>query len=245
MEARVVVIGMGLFGKEVAFSLAVRGYSVLAIDKNAELIESIKDRVAQALVLDTTNEAALYEARVDKVATAVNAIGAQHIEDSIMTTALLRQLEVPRIIARASNPLHERILRQVGATEVMNPEQDMARKLAHQISRPGIREILSLAEGVCVADVPVPPSFVGKTLSDLDVRRNYGVTVIGVQRVRFAPGMEPAARKPDLPQETSLLLSEDRRFILNVSPQQDRFLDDDTLVVIGYEDDVNKLTGLG
>jgi len=243
MIARVVVIGLGIFGREVAVSLTKRGFSVMAIDCRSEPIEEVKDIVAQAIIADTTDERALYEAKVDEASVVVNAIGTRHIENSIMTTALLRQLEVPRIVARAANDLHARILRQVGASEVVNPEQDMGRKLAHQITRPGLREVLPLAEGVCVAEVPVPPSFVGRSLAELAVQQRYSVNVVGVQRVKLAPDMESS---PDEKGGAGArLLDETRRFILNISPHQDTFLSDDTLVVIGREEDVNRLTGLG
>ena len=245
MGSRIAVIGMGIFGREVAMSLARRGYSVLAIDLDPDLIEGVKDHVDQALVLDTTDERALYEAKVDDVAIAVNAIGTQHIENSILTTALLRQLEVPRVIARATNELHERILRQVGATEVVNPEQELGQKVAYQIARPGLREVLSLAEGVCVAEIPVPPSFVGRTLDKLEVRRRYGVTVIGVQRVRAAKGLSASPEPTEQERDVNRLLSGERSFILNVAPDKDAFLEDDTLVVIGKEEDVERLNGLG
>jgi len=245
MAAKAAVIGMGIFGREVALSLSARGFSVMAIDMAPEMIETVKDRVAQALVLDTTDEAALYEAKVDEVPVAVVAIGMQHIENCILTTALLTQLEIPRIIARATNQLHERILRQVGATEVVNPEQDMARKVAHQIAQPGFREVFSLAEGVCVAEIPVPPSFVGKNLEALDVRRKYSVTVIGVQRVKFVPDILGDLSKEAKSRDASRLLDEDRRTILDIAPHHDEFLEDDRLVVIGREEDVNRLSGLG
>jgi len=158
MKPRTVVIGLGLFGREVAVSLARRGHSVLAIDQDLDAVEQIKDAVDHAAAMDTTDEAALREARLDEMETAVCAIGAQHIENSILTTALLHQLEVPRIISRAADNLHARILRQVGATEVVNPEQEMGWRVANQIASPGIREVLRLAEDVCVAEIPLPPS---------------------------------------------------------------------------------------
>jgi trk system potassium uptake protein TrkA len=236
---------MGIFGREVATSLAARGYSVLAIDADTEIIESVKDAVAQALVLDTTDEHALLEAKIDQLSIVVNAIGTQHIENSILTTALLRQLEVPRIIARATNGLHERILRQVGATEVVNPEQDMGRRVAYQIARPGLREVLSLAEDIVVAEVPVPASFVGKTLNELDVRRKYGVNVVGVQRVKLTGDVQGRPPESRGQRDAGHLLDQKRRMILNVAPDSDTFLADDQLVVIGREADVDRLSGLG
>jgi trk system potassium uptake protein TrkA len=243
MKPRTVVIGLGLFGREVATSLARRGHSVLAIDKDIEQVEQIKDAVDQAIALDTTDEGALREAKIDEVETAVCAIGAQHIQDSILTTALLHQLEVPRIIGRAADSLHARILRQVGATEIVNPEQQMGSRVASQIASPGLREVLRLAGDVCVAEVPLPASFIGKSPASLDIRRKYGVTVIGVQRL--APG------QPRITTEVAVeevgperFLEENRHLILSLQPD-DKFEDGDTLVLVGSEADVKRLSALG
>lgn len=248
MKPKTVVIGLGLFGREVALSLARRGYSVLAVDRDMEMVEQVKASVDQALLLDTTDENALREARIDEMAVAVCAIGTQHVENSILTTALLHQLGVPRIIVRAANDLHARILQQVGATEVVNPEQEMGRRIAHQIASPGIREVLNLAEGVCVAEVPVPPSFAGMSLAELDVRRKYGVNVIGVQR--RSPGVvaSPAAGDGGAGEYDRSGpgdgMQQDRRFIMNISTTE-KLKADDILVVIGGSDDVKRLGGLG
>jgi trk system potassium uptake protein TrkA len=203
-----------------------RGLSVLAIDMDREAVESIKEEVDQALIMDSTDENALFEARINEMPTVVCAIGNQHIEHSIMTTALLRQLGVPRIIARSGGQLHARILRQVGASEVINPEEAMGRRVAYQIASPGISEALPLAEGVCVAEMPVPKAFVGRNLAKLNVRRRYSVNVIGVQR--------PDSSASEADKEKR------RHLILNISPT-DEFQSGDTMVVIGREADVSAL----
>ncbi len=247
MKPRTVVIGLGLFGREIALSLTRRGHSVLAVDVDAAAVEAIKDQVDQAVAMDTTDELALREARVDEMETAVCAIGAQHIEDSIMTTALLHQLEVPRIIGRALDDLHGRILRQVVATEVVNPEQEMGWRVANQIASPGIREVLRLAENVCVAEVPVPASFVGQTPAGLDIRQQYSVTVIGVQRAVDVSNGEDVPTDGTIAGRSDVgvgkLLDRQRRLILALDPN-DPFREDDTLVVIGSEADVKRLSGL-
>ncbi len=246
MAKGTLVVGLGIFGREIAMSLSKRGHSVLAIDRDIDLIESIKDQVDQAMVLDTTDEAALYEAKVDEFETAVCAIGAQHIQNSILTTALLHQIGVPRIIARASDDLHSRILRRVGATEVLNPERQMGLRIANQIATPGIREVLRLARDVCVAEVVVPQSFVGQTPAGLDVRRKYGVTIIGVQRSHLDAGA--SADSEDVRDNEAMdgtdLLDGSRRLILNLEPE-DVFRENDNLVVIGHEKDVRRLNALG
>lgn len=248
MSKKIVVIGLGTFGREVALSLSRSGYSVLAVDQDPEAVEEIKDDVDSAVVLDTTDETALFEAKIDEMPIAVCAIGAQHMEDSIMTTALLHQLEVPRIIARALNQLHARILKQVGATEVVNPEQEMGRRVAFQVSSPGFREMFTLADGVCVAEVPVPPSFVGQTLAGLQVRHRYSLTVIGVERVVRRKETESATATADSAEArrsvVRRLLDQERKMMLNLGPK-DQLLADDTLVVIGAETDIKRMTGLG
>ncbi len=221
MKRQIAVIGLGMFGREVAVSLANMGFSVMAIDSDAELVEAIKDDVTQAIILDTTNEHALLDAKIDEIEVVVNAIGTRHIENSILTTALLHQLGVAHIVARATTPLHARILRQVGAHEVINPEEDMARKLAHQLARPGLREILPLAEGVSVAELPVPASFVGKTIAQIEVRKQYRVNIIGVQRL----GTD----------------GEKRHMVLSLSPTDDAFRQGDLLVLIGRDQDLDRL----
>ncbi len=248
MKTRTVVIGLGLFGREIALNLSKRGHSVLAIDRNPSVVEQIKDEVDQAVAIDTTDYEALDELKVADMDTAVCAIGAQHIENSILTTALLSQMKVSRIICRAADSLHGRILRQVGATEVVNPEQEMGRRIANQIASPGLREVLRLTEDVCVAELPVPQSLVGQTPKDLNIRQKYGVTIIGVQRAqpseaktRDKKAKQEAAK--ERPVEAADFLGPHRRLILNVGPDR-VFEAADTLIVVGNEEDVKRLNNL-
>ena len=242
MKPKTVVIGLGLFGREVAVALSKRNHSVLAIDRDRASVEQVKDAVDQAIVLDTTDENALYDAKINEMNTAVCAIGAQHIEDSILTTALLHQTGVPQIIARASDDLHGRILRQVGATNVVNPEEEMGWRLANQIASPGIREVLRLADDVCIAETPVPSSFVGETAASLNIRQKFGVTVIGVQRPVSGGGEPLSGDHAEVTSGTEF--GGQRRLILDMAPDAG-FQQGDILVVVGREDNVKKLSALG
>ena len=242
MKSTIAVIGLGIFGREVALSLASRGLSVVAIDSNPDMVEPLKDLVAQALVLDSTLEEALVDAQIERLSTVVNAIGTDHIQNSIMTTALLSHLGVKRIIARASSDLHERILFQVGAHEVVNPEREMGRRIAQRIALPHFNEILRLPDGVCVAEVPLPAGFIGRSLAEVAVRAQYGVNVIGVKRVPLVEGgsiLEGDAGS------AGGLEGETHRMIINLSPTQDRFIAGDVLIVIGPEHAVNRLGQVG
>lgn len=258
MDKQIAVIGLGVFGSEVALSLMRRNFTVLAIDEDQEVIENIKEQVTQAMILDTTQEQALLEAGIQDMDTAVVAIGTGHLENSILTTALLRQIGVKYIIARAANKLHERILRQVGAHEIVNPEREMGVKIANKIARPGFLEMFSLTDNVCVVELPVPDSFVGHTLEELNVRKRFNINVLGVQRLRredvvaatVAPKDDAGkGAKKDVVKEAANAEAEaeledkrdERRMIMNISPANDRFQKSDILLVMGYQDDVNRL----
>lgn len=182
MVGKFLVIGLGRFGSNVAISLARSERAVLAVDRSPKLVQELASFVDSAVCLDSTDESALRELGIEDVACAVVAIGSESIESSILTTSVLRQMGVPRLIARAVTELHGRVLYAVGAHEVVNPEQAMGHRLARQLSSPGLLEHLELGDGAELAEVEVPEAWVGKTLVELDVRRNYALSVVAIRR---------------------------------------------------------------
>jgi len=181
MPGLVAVIGAGQFGRAVALNLARHGEAVLIMDRNHGPVDLLADEVQAAMVLDSTDERMLVEAGIDKVAVAVVAIGMDSLEGSIMTTALLRQIGVPRIIARAINPLHARVLSAVGAHEVVHPEQEMGSRLAQRIISPTIRDQLEVGDAV-LAEVELPAQFAGFDLRRIDLRKRFGLSAVLVKR---------------------------------------------------------------
>lgn len=237
MDKQIAVIGLGVFGSEVALSLMKRRFAVLAVDEDAQAVDVIKERVTQAMQLDSTQEQALLEAGIQEMDTVVVAIGTSHVENSILTTALLRQIGVKYIVARAISPLHERILRQVGAHEVVNPEREMGAKVANKIARPGFLEMFPLADDLCVVELPVPASFVGHSLEELNVRKRFNINVLAVQRLckgQSAPTNLRASATPKPEHGT-------RRLIMAISPNNDRFQPDDIVLAMGHQDALSRL----
>ena len=178
------MIGLGQYGYQVASSLAELKAEVLAIDRDPEVIESIK-RVdgVHPLCLDATDEAALRATGVEDVEAAVVAIG-QHLEVSIVVTALLERMAVRRIIARASTDLHKQILRDVGASHVHNPEVEMGMRDARSLFSPGLRDRMQLPTGQHVVEIDAKESIWGQSLSQLDFRTRNELMVIAIQKSR-------------------------------------------------------------
>jgi len=182
MVGEFVVIGLGMFGRMVATSLAREGQAVLAIDINEEEVNRMATELDAVVRADATDETALRELRLERMSCAVVAIGAESMEASILATALLRQIGVPRIVARSLGDLHARVLRAVGAHEVVSPEVEMGQRLAYRLSHPNVLDRVELGDNTELAEFEVPAQYVGKTLVELDVRRRFDVTVVAIHR---------------------------------------------------------------
>ncbi|MEA1911379.1 MAG: TrkA family potassium uptake protein, partial [Spirochaetota bacterium] len=131
------VIGLGTFGAKVCEVLTQKGGKVIAIDREPELIEKVKDSVTQSILLDTTDETAMNQIPYADISIAIVAIG-ENIEASILTTAILKRLGVPYIVARAVTEIHNQVLRQVGADEVVNIEIEEGQRIAQRLISPEI-----------------------------------------------------------------------------------------------------------
>jgi len=177
----VAIIGLGTFGSKTAISLAEKGVEVLAIDKNEILVEKIKDRVAHAVNLDVTDERSLRSVNISDVDTALVAIG-DHIDMSIMATAMLRKLGVGRVISRATSLLHEHVLREIGASEIIKVEEDMGEIIAGKIAAPYILESYNFAAGYSIVEIKVGKEYDGKSILETRIKQNYSLNIVAIQR---------------------------------------------------------------
>ncbi|MFH1875211.1 MAG: TrkA family potassium uptake protein [Pseudomonadota bacterium] len=175
------VFGLGTFGFEVSRVLAEKGGKVIVVDKDAELIEKTKNIVTQAVLIDCTDEEALKNLGLDEIDIAVVAIG-EDLNASILTTALLSKLGVPYIISRAITDIHAQVLKQVGATEIINIEINEGQELANRILYPDILENIPISDELKLVEIVTPENFVGKALKNLDLRKKFNVNVISVKR---------------------------------------------------------------
>lgn len=177
-----VVIGLGRFGYSVATNLARHGQSVLAVDADRERVADLGLELDSIACADATDESALRELRIDRMGCAIVAIGMESMEASILATALLRQMGIPRIIARSLNPLHGRVLLAVGAHTLINPEHEIGERLARQLAQPNVLERIELGPRAALIEVELPTSFADQTLAELQVRNRFDVSVVAVRR---------------------------------------------------------------
>ena len=178
-EKTFAVFGLGAFGQEVCRYLTANGAQVIAVDNDAQIIERIKDGVHQAVHLNSTDEDALSAGLLENVDAAVIAMGG-NVESSVLTTALLKKIGVPRIVARAVSELHLRVLRQVGADEVFNLEIEEGRRVAAQLLSRDVLDNIPISEDLSITEMLAPEALVGESVASIGER--FGVNLVAVKR---------------------------------------------------------------
>lgn len=212
MKRDFAVIGLGRFGGSICNELSLEGMQVLAIDKDEDKINEFKNIATHAVIADSTDEQTLKELGIRNIDHVIVAIG-DNIQASILTTVILTELGINKITVKAQNDYHEKILNKIGADQVVHPERDMGRRIAHSIMSNNILDYLELSDEHSIVEVKVGHKMLGKTLIDLDIRANYGCNVVGIKRGNN----------------------------INVSPSAHEMLEkSDVLIVIGADQDIDR-----
>ncbi len=177
---RVVVLGLGRFGASLALELVRRGTEVLGIDSKARVVQRYADELTHAAVADTTDPDALQQLDVPDFRRAVVGIGGD-LEASILTTAVLVDLGIPNIWAKAVSRQHGRILERVGAHHVVLPEHEMGERVAHLVTG-RMMDYIEFEDDFAMVKTAPPRDILGKPLSETKVRTRDRITVVGVKR---------------------------------------------------------------
>ena len=210
------IIGLGLFGTQLARALYDAGHSVLAIDSDSERVENIADYVTQAVSLDAKNRELLLQVGIQKYDCVVMSITSD-LATSVLITMNLKALGVPQIICKVQNETDQEILETLGASYCLIPEHIAANKMAKKLTSRNIIDFTQLSDEYSIMELTVPASWIGKSIIEINVRVHYGVNVIG----KRSAGHLEVNFDPKLPLEA-----------------------EDELIVIGSNRDLDKLQKL-
>lgn len=175
------VIGVGRYGSNIAKRLAEKGAQVFAFDDNEEKIELIKDEVAFAVTLDSTDIKALISQNVGDLDAAVVAIG-ENFEATILTCVHLMDLGVKRIIARATGEQQKLILEKIGVPEILMPEDEVAFVVREKLINPSILSFLQLPDDYEIAEIIAPKGVLGRSIDNIEFRNHYELTLVTIKR---------------------------------------------------------------
>lgn len=213
------ILGLGIFGSTIAKTLSEYNCEVIGIDKDISCVERVSEFATQAVQADFTDIDQLRAIGVEDVDVAVVATGSR-LEESIMAILNLKELGVPYILAKAKNKMYMQILLKIGADKVVRPEKEMGERVAKTLLSRNVIEMVDIDDEYSIMELHAPRNWVGKALSDLDLRTKYGVNILGVRK---HPGES-----------------------LKISPAADYIIEtDDQLLVIVQNDEFEKFEYLG
>ncbi len=176
----ILLIGLGRFGRHIALKLNTLNHQVMAIDHNEERVNALLPFVTNAQIGDSTNEEFLSSLGIGNYDACIVAIG-DNFQNSLETTYLLKELGARKIIARASKEMQEKFLLRNGADEVVYPEKQLAAWTAIRCSSEHILEYIELDDEYAIFEVEIPSDWSGKSILELDIRKKYGINILGVR----------------------------------------------------------------
>jgi trk system potassium uptake protein len=207
-----VVVGLGRFGGSIVRSLSDQGMEVMAIDQDEDKVNEFSSIASHAVVADSTDESVLKSLGIRNFDHVIVAIG-DDIQSSILTTLMMKEIGVKKITVKAQNDYHEKVLRKIGANQVVHPERDMGRRIAHNIVSNNVLDYLELSDEHSIVEIVANENLSGNSLIDLDIRAQFGINIVAIKRQKD----------------------------IIVSPQADEQIrEGDILIVIGADTDINR-----
>lgn len=212
MKKEFVVIGLGRFGGSIVHELVRLGANVMAIDSDPQRVDDFSKVATEAVVADTTDEEVLKSLGIRNFEHVIVAIG-EDIKASILTTLILKDLGVQQITVKATDDYHEKVLRKIGADHVVHPERDMGIRIANNILSNNVLDYLELSDEHSIMEIKANEKIANHSLVELDIRKKYGINIVGIKR------------------NDQVIIS---------PPANEKILVDDILLVIGADVDINR-----
>lgn len=172
-----IIFGLGNFGSSLGQKLTEAGNEVIGVDNDMDKVDALKESISHTVCMNSTDQFTVSGLPLKDTDVVIVAIG----EDqgaNVMTTAVLKNLKVKRLISRAITPLHETVLEAIGVDEVVHPEEETAERWAKKLTLKGVVESFELSSQYSIVEVNVPKRYAGKTLAEVGFRRRYNVVVL-------------------------------------------------------------------
>ena len=181
MKKKFAIIGLGQFGKSIATTLSKKGAEVIAIDKDINKVEEIKDYVSYAVAIDATDKQALLNQNIQEMDAVIIAIG-EDFKSMILCANILTELSIKRIIGRVMGENERLILKKLGVNEILSPEDDLGKRITNSLLNPSILFSLELPNDYLIAEIKSPKKLYGEKLAEIRLREDFGLNLITILR---------------------------------------------------------------
>ena len=176
----ILIIGLGRFGRHLCRKFMSLKSEVMIVDSDEAAVSALADEATDAQIADCTDEAALRALGVQAFDLCFVCIGSD-FASCLLITSMLKELGAKRVIAKASQDMHARLLLRNGADEVAYPERDSAERWAVRLSARNVFDYIELTDGYAIYEIPVPREWVGRTIRELDVRNRHRLNILAVK----------------------------------------------------------------
>jgi len=221
-----IIFGLGNFGSSLGQKLTEQGNEVIGVDKNMDKVDDLKEKISHTVCLDSTDQFTVSGLPLKDTDVVIVAIG----EDqgaNIMTTAVLKNLDVKRLISRAITPLHETVLEAIGVDEIVHPEEETAERWAKKLCMKGVVDSFELSGKFSIVEVSVPKKYIGQTLQEVGFRRRHNLVVLTTIKKSETTNM--------------LGISKQENNVQGVASPKTVLEENDIMVIYGDNKDIRKL----
>ena len=177
----ILLIGAGRFGRHIAVQLFQLGHQVMAVDTNEERINDVLPYVTNAQIGDSTNAEFLHSLGIGNFDVCIVTIGGS-FQNSLETTSLLKELGAKCVVSRAERDVQAKFLLRNGADHIVYPEKQVAKWAAIRYSSNHIFDYVEIDDQHAIFEVEIPEGWIGKSVGELDIRRKYGINILGIKR---------------------------------------------------------------
>jgi|TARA_R110000796_G_scaffold159169_3_gene275801 trk system potassium uptake protein TrkA len=172
-----IIVGLGNFGASLAEKLTAQGNEVIGIDTSMSKVDSFKEKISHTICMDATDEFTVSGLPLKDTDIVIIAIGEDQ-GSNVMVTALFKNLSVKRLISRAINPLHEKVLKALGVDEIVHPEQETAERWAKKLCMNNVVDSFELGENYSIIEASVPEEYVGQSIRDMGFRKRFNLLIL-------------------------------------------------------------------
>ena len=221
-----IIIGLGNFGSALAEQLTNMGHEVIGVDHQMDKVEAVKEKISYAICLNCVDPQAIVSLPLKNTDVVIVCIG-KDVGANIMTTALMKKMNVPRLMSRSISSLHETVLEAMGIDEILRPEEESAERWVKKLTTSRLVDSFELTKGFSIIEAIVPKKFVGKTLEQIDLIKSYNVLVLTTIKQTKERNLIGISRKVTKVQ--------------GIVTAKTIFSEGDIMVLYGNDDDIQKL----
>jgi len=222
-----IIVGLGNFGASLAEKLTSQGNEVIGIDNRMNKVDLLKERISHTICMDATDEFTVSGLPLKDTDVVIIAIGEDQ-GTNIMATALFKNLMVKRLISRAIDPLHEKVLTAIGVDEIVHPEEETAERWAKKLCLTNVVDSFELSDHFSIIEINIPERHIGKTIREIQLRRNYNILAL------------TTIKKTEIKSVVGKTHNEDK--VQGVASPDTILEENDILVIYGANTDLRKFT---